>query len=50
MPLYAKKIVPKAHIDLGNQPNIDEGMKVYSAGHVQIHANVMENRLKEIIK
>ena len=50
MPLYAKKILPKAHVNLGNQPNLDDGMKLYSAGHVKIHAKVMENRLKEIIK
>ena len=50
MPLYAKKILPKAHMNIGNQPNLDDGMKLYSAGHVKIHAKVMENRLKEIIK
>ena len=50
MPLYAKNILPKAHIDVGNQLNLDNRMKLHTAGHVKIHAKVMENRLKEIIK
>ena len=35
IPLYAKKILPKANMNVVNQPNLDDGMNVYSAGHVK---------------